>query len=161
MHRLFLILGGNIGEVKNSIDNALKLIDTKIGTIAAQSHYYQTQAWGNTDQPDFINLVCEVNTIHTPQDCLQYVLEIETQLGRVRYTKWGARLIDIDILYYDDLIIQTQRLTIPHPHLHERKFVLVPLCELAPDFIHPILKTDNKTLLLHLDDNLQVEITNL
>lgn len=156
MNTVYLILGGNVGEVKANINEALTCIANYLGEIKEVSKYYQTAAWGKTNQPDFLNLACEVCTELDADACLISLLEIEKKLGRVRLEKWGERLIDIDILYFNNAVINTASLTVPHPELANRKFVLVPLCNIAPNFIHPILRVSNSHLLENLADDLQV-----
>lgn len=157
MNIVHLLLGGNLGKPKEVIAKALQLISIEVGTITAQSKYYITAAWGNTQQPDFINLACVVNTHLAAQDCLKCLLEIEKKLGRVRLEKWGARLIDIDILYFNNEIIKSNILIVPHPEMHKRKFALIPLCEIASDKIHPIFNVSNQQLLENIEDSLSVK----
>ena len=118
------------------------------------SRIYETAAWGIQDQPDFLNQAFEVETEKEPIGLLQTVLEIELEMGRVRVQKWGQRLIDIDILYYDDLIWESEQLTLPHPHLHERNFVLSPLMDIAPDLVHPRLRKTTRELFQRCHDAL-------
>ena len=156
MNTLYLILGGNLGDRKANIDEALRLIEVSLGDLLKVSKYYQTAAWGNTQQPDFLNLACAVATEKDADECLNILLVIEQSLGRVRLEKWGARLIDIDILYFNNDIIATENLTVPHPEIANRKFVLVPLCDIAPRFVHPQLQWTNQQLLAQLNDPLEV-----
>ncbi len=156
MNTIYLILGGNLGDRKTNIDKALRLIEVSLGHLLKVSKYYQTAAWGNTQQPDFLNLACVVATDKNVEECLKIILAIEQQLGRVRLEKWGARLIDIDILYFNNDIIATENLTVPHPEIANRKFVLVPLCDIAPEFVHPQLQLANRQLLDGLKDSLEV-----
>jgi 2-amino-4-hydroxy-6-hydroxymethyldihydropteridine diphosphokinase len=99
------------------------------------------------DQPVFLNQVLEVQTELMPEEVLRIILEIEHELGRIRYERWGARVIDIDMLYFNDLVRDSARLTLPHPRLHERRFTLVPLTEIAPDFLHPLVQKTSRELL--------------
>lgn len=158
MNTLYLILGGNLGNRHHNINEALKHIQKELGTILKVSQFYQTAAWGNTDQPDFLNLACQIETKKNATECLEILLGIEQQLGRIREAHWGARLIDIDILYFNHDIISTPKLNVPHPEMEHRKFVLVPLCEIAPDFVHPKLEVKNRVLLENLNDPLEVDI---
>lgn len=119
---------------------------------------YETQAWGMTDQPDFLNQVLEVATTLSPEELLEQIKQIEQQMGRERRVKWGERLIDIDILFYEQAVIYTEKLKIPHPFLHERNFVLIPLQEIAPDFQHPVLQHSISQLLKSSKDLLYVKI---
>ena len=153
---VYIILGGNVGDVKATLKQAFLLIEEKVGLVQQISKLYQTAAWGNTNQADFINVAASVSTPLSAIDCLNTLLQIETALGRIRTEKWGARTIDIDILYFNEDIIQTSNLTVPHPELRNRKFVLVPLCEIAPTYIHPVLKLSNSELMTQLNDDLLV-----
>lgn len=139
-HTVYLHTGTNLGDRLANLNKANTLIAERVGGIIAQSSWYETAAWGVENQPDFINQVLMVTTTLSAQEVLKKVLEIETEMGRVRKQKWGERLIDIDILFYNDAIINQPDLTIPHPYLQERNFVLAPLQEIAPDLVHPKLK---------------------
>jgi 2-amino-4-hydroxy-6-hydroxymethyldihydropteridine diphosphokinase len=110
-----------------------------VGNVTLVSKYYETSAWGNTEQADFLNIALALKTTMNPQAVLDQIMEIEQSMGRIRAEKWAERTIDIDILLFDDLVINTETLTVPHPHLHERNFVLIPLMEIAPEIIHPVL----------------------
>lgn len=147
MHTVFILLGANLGDRLVTLQHARTLIGERIGRVTRTSAFYETAAWGLTDQPAFLNQVLAVDTPDEPELVLTNTQTIEQELGRVRHEKWGARLIDIDLLYYDQLICQTDRLTLPHPYLHVRRFTLVPLAEVAPDGIHPLLHQTNQTLL--------------
>jgi 2-amino-4-hydroxy-6-hydroxymethyldihydropteridine diphosphokinase len=118
---------------------------------------YQTASWGNLDQPDFINQVIELKTSLSPADLLKAILKIENVLGRQRLKKWGSRTIDIDILLYEDQIVNTADLVIPHPYLSVRRFSLMPLSEIAPNLVHPISRKNITELLNELTDNLFVK----
>lgn len=154
----FLATGSNQGDRLVNLQKAVALIATKIGTIAQASQVYVTQAWGLQEQPDFLNQVLEVKTPLSPEAVLAQIQQIETQMGRQRQIKWGERIIDIDILFYEQEIIQTEQLTIPHPFLQKRNFVLIPLAEIAPDWIHPVLKQPISYLQKHSIDKLSVKI---
>ena len=157
MQKVFLGLGSNIGDRKNHIRQTISKIEHCIGEIAAHSSLYKTAAWGKTDQSYFINQVIEISTPLSPIDLLDQVLRVERQQGRIRKEKWGARSIDIDILFYGSEIIEMPRLLIPHPFIAERRFVLAPLHELAPDFLHPVFERTIRELLTNCDDPLAVE----
>lgn len=157
---VYLILGSNIGARVEILAKALSMIEQKAGQIKAQSSVFETAAWGNKAQQPFLNQVVEIATTHTAQELLYLVLEIENELGRKRTEKWGPRTLDVDILYYQDQTINTTDLVLPHPHLQERRFVLIPLCELAPFFVHPVLKKNNLQLLQECADQLEVKIFN-
>ena len=139
-NKVVLGLGGNIGDVKSTMDKSYVLITNYIGQITLKSSLYQTKAWGVERQPDFINQVVFVETIFTPDEILNKCLEIESELGRKRFQKWHERIVDIDILFFNEEIIDTENLKIPHPFIQDRNFVLFPLVEIAPNFTHPILK---------------------
>ncbi|RIJ42551.1 2-amino-4-hydroxy-6-hydroxymethyldihydropteridine diphosphokinase [Pontibacter oryzae] len=158
MPKVYLLLGGNLGDRLAYLQQANHQINTHVGRVARQSKVYQTAAWGKTDQPNFLNQVLEVQTELRPELVLQRVNSIEQELGRKRLEHWGARVIDIDILFYDDLVMQTQRLSVPHPQLHLRRFTLLPLSELAPDMEHPILQQSIKLLLEQCPDVLDVQV---
>jgi 2-amino-4-hydroxy-6-hydroxymethyldihydropteridine diphosphokinase len=131
----YLSLGGNIGDPSIVIEDALQALcaNSQI-RVLTRSPFYQTPPWGKTDQADFINACATIKTTLPPQDLLSACLEVETNMGRVRGDKWGPRVIDIDILTYGDETISDKNLTIPHPYMSERAFVLVPLHDIAPDF---------------------------
>jgi 2-amino-4-hydroxy-6-hydroxymethyldihydropteridine diphosphokinase len=156
MFNTYILLGSNLGDSKKYISNAIVEIEREIGVVQAKSALYQTEAWGKLDQPEFINQVIEVKTKLSPALLLKYILEIEKKLGRERLQKWGARTIDIDILFFDNQIINELDLIIPHPFLHVRRFTLMPLSEIAPKLIHPILLRSVSQLLEELDDDLSV-----
>ena len=155
--KVVLLLGSNLGDRFQNISNAVNAIKEFIGTIQKKSSLYETAAWGITDQPHFLNQVVVVHTILSAQQVIKKILFIEKQLGRERLVKMGPRIIDIDILFYDDKIIEEENLIIPHPRLQERKFVLEPLNELIPNYIHPILKKSVKVLLQECTDTLNVK----
>lgn len=141
---VYLLLGSNLGNRKEILDKALELIEQNVGKIILQSKHYETKPWGLIDQPNFLNLAIAIHTHLSPQEILEQTQSIENQLGRVRKGKWGARLIDIDLMFYENHIIDEPNLKIPHPLMQERDFALTPLAEIAPDLIHPILR---KTIL--------------
>lgn len=137
---------------------AVAQIGQRIGKVSQASSLYETAPWGGIEQPAFLNQVLEVQTSQAPEEVLRLVLDIEHELGRVRYERWGARHLDIDLLYYGSLHMDTARLTVPHPRLHERRFTLVPLVEIAPDFVHPVLNKTNKELLEACPDTEEVSL---
>ena len=132
--RAWLSLGANIGNPSAQLAEALRRIDAQAAiSITKQSRVIITKPWGKTDQPDFANMAIGLETTLKPLELLDILQAIEQELGRVRIEKWGPRLIDIDIIAYDRIVMQTPRLTLPHPFAHEREFVLEPLAEIAPD----------------------------
>ena len=158
--QIYILLGGNIGDRVSNLANARTALVAKVGPIKAVSKIYETAAWGVTDQPAFLNQVIQVSSELPPNELLFTINQIEAELGRQRHERWHARTIDIDILYYGDCIMNTQRLTLPHPQLHNRQFTLIPLTELAPDFIHPVLQKNSQALLVECEDQLEVTLFN-
>ena len=154
---VFLLLGSNLGNREKYLQKAINLVETEIGVVTQISSVYETEAWGKTDEPNYLNQVVRVNTQLSARRVLEKVLEIETRMGRVREEKWGSRIIDIDILFYDRDIINEPGLIVPHPELHNRKFTLEPLNELVPDLQHPVLKKSIFQLKSELKDNLIVK----
>jgi 2-amino-4-hydroxy-6-hydroxymethyldihydropteridine diphosphokinase len=157
MNKIYLLLGSNMGNSKKMLLAALKKIEKHIGPIIRKSNFYTTAAWGKTDQPDFLNQVIIVQSNHTAQKIIEDILKIEQQMGRIRTEKNAPRIIDIDILFFNKDIINTDHLIIPHIAIQKRRFVLVPLNELSPNFIHPILKKTIHQLLLKCPDKLMVK----
>jgi 2-amino-4-hydroxy-6-hydroxymethyldihydropteridine diphosphokinase len=154
----FLGIGTNLGERESNLEQAVARIEEYIGTILISSLVYETEPWGFQATDEFLNLVVKVETELTPSGLLGRILMIESLLGRVRcQTQYSSRLIDIDILFYEDMIIEKETLKIPHPLLHKRKFVLVPLCEIAPELIHPVLKKTVAELLEICEDKSEVK----
>jgi 2-amino-4-hydroxy-6-hydroxymethyldihydropteridine diphosphokinase len=154
--KVFLLLGSNLGDRLHHLSQAKDEIAHHVGDIQTFSSIYKTAPWGDSDQPEFFNQVLLVLTTHPPELVLEKILMIETRMGRLRKKKWGPRVIDIDILFYDQLIVNTENLTIPHPSLQTRRFTLVPLVEIHPELQHPILKKNVRTLLHECPDNLEV-----
>ena len=141
MAKLVLLLGSNMGSKKNNLQQAIKELNTMIDKVVKQSSVYATDAWGNTDQEPFLNIAVIIETAKMPEEVMRRILIIEKKLGRVRTAKqYEPRIIDIDILFYDDLINNSHQLTIPHEHIAERRFTLSPLAEIIPEFIHPVYK---------------------
>ncbi|SFH46688.1 2-amino-4-hydroxy-6-hydroxymethyldihydropteridine diphosphokinase [Pedobacter insulae] len=152
-----LLLGSNLGNRQKIIDEALTLLGQRVGEIQLTSSIYETAAWGKVDQPSFLNVAVAIQTELTPLQLLEAVLKIEVELGRVRHEKWGARMIDIDIILYGDEVVNLRHtLQIPHPEMHNRRFVLLPMMEIAPDRVHPVLQQNISELLANLTDDLSV-----
>lgn len=158
MHKCYLLLGSNQGSKEEIINLALQAIKMRVGRVTAQSSFYVSEAWGFQSDDLFINAVVELQTKKPAQEVLQLVLDIENDLGRTRKQKEGyqSRTIDIDILFFDNQIIREEKLIIPHPRLHQRRFTLEPLHQIAPDFIHPVLKKSVAELLDICTDKLHV-----
>jgi len=155
--KVYLLLGSNLGDREQLINDAIKQIALEIGEVFIKSSVYETAAWGNENQPSFLNIALGVTTKLAPVEVLSKALEIELQLGRVRHEKWGSRLIDIDLIFYDDIVVNMgAELQIPHPQMQYRKFVLEPLAQIAPDYLHPVLKITVREVLERLHDNLSV-----
>ena len=143
MNHVYLMIGGNIGNRLDNLENARNSINIQCGPIQKQSSIFETEAWGMKDQPAFYNQALCIKTALSPQDLMAMLLAIEVSMGRERLIPLGPRTIDLDIIYYNQTIIESQGLIIPHPRLAARNFVLAPLVEIAPDFEHPILKKTN------------------
>ncbi len=155
MATIYLSLGSNLGNKKENLKNAVLLLSEEIGEVISTSSLYQSKPWGFESENDFINSVIIMKTFLSPFDILSKIKEIEKKLGRNNKTGRGYedRVIDIDILFYEDLIIDTPELKIPHPFIHMRDFVLIPLAEIAPAFIHPLIKKDIREILKNLGCN--------
>lgn len=160
MNTVYLLLGSNVGDRKALFEQAKTAISNQIGNISKCSSLYESEAWGVTDQALFLNCVLEVNSDLDAETILQKALSIEQELGRIRHERWRERTIDIDILYFNDNIINSETLTIPHPEIQNRRFTLVPLCEIIPQFIHPILQKTQIELLDNCEDGLKVWVVN-
>lgn len=156
INQVFFGLGSNLGNRLENLDLARKCITEIIGDITAQSAIYETAAWGLKEQNDFLNQVVCVTTNLSALDVLKAVLRVEQSMGRKREVKWGTRTIDIDILYYNDEIINLPELVVPHPFIQERRFVLVPLAEIAGAVVHPKLHLTNNELLKYCADTSNV-----
>lgn len=157
MNKAYLLLGSNMGNSKQQLLASIRQIETHIGKLIRQSALYTTAAWGNTDQADFLNQVLVVETFLAAPNLMQKILDIEEEMGRVRTVKNAARIIDIDILFFNDEIINEPHLVVPHPEIQNRRFVLVPLNELSPGLIHPVLNKTVHQLLLECPDQLDVK----
>lgn len=155
MSAAYILLGSNIEDRRQYLEKAQERIKD-LGIIFQKSSVYETAAWGNENQPDFLNQVICLETSLRPVDLLRSLLKIEKEMGRKRLEKWGSRIIDLDILYFDAEVIEHEDLKIPHPYLHHRRFTLLPLCEIASDFLHPSLQKTNQELLDMCTDKLTV-----
>ena len=153
---IFLLLGSNQGDSLHHLAEAARRVGENTGEIVARSSVYRTAAWGVADQPDFHNQVLEIRSGYSPSRLLEKLLAIEGAMGRVRGKKWGPRIIDLDILLYGQQVVNTDTLRIPHPGIPERRFTLVPLAEIAPHLLHPLLHKTIATLLRECTDSLPV-----
>lgn len=152
---VYLLLGSNLGNREENLLGARNSIEN-IGSIITASSIYQTQAWGNTGQPDFLNQVLQITFEESPQKLLMKTLSIENAMGRIRTEKWSPRIIDIDILFFGQTILNEKKLIIPHPGISIRRFTLLPLAEIAPEFIHPLLNKNGTRLLSECTDESSV-----
>jgi 2-amino-4-hydroxy-6-hydroxymethyldihydropteridine diphosphokinase len=155
-----LIIGSNLGDRQAQLSTAKKMIRDEIGPINRESQIYETQPWGFEDQPWFLNQALEVNTTKLPDEVLKLIKQIEVKAGRTPGEKWHARHIDIDILLCGDMVLNTPELVLPHPLLHTRNFVLVPLMDIAPEALHPVLGKTIEELYLDNRDTGEVYIFN-
>jgi 2-amino-4-hydroxy-6-hydroxymethyldihydropteridine diphosphokinase len=156
MNEAYLLTGGNIGNRLGYLYRARQDIKEKCGFILQESSVYETAAWGNENQEAFLNQVLKIETKLEPGELLKSILQIEKDFGRKREAKYGPRIIDIDILFFNDDVLKQHGLVIPHPQMQNRKFVLVPLNEIAPEKIHPILNKTLSQLLAQCPDPLAV-----
>lgn len=161
MNGIYLLLGSNIGDRLGYLKQASKMLTNHGTHILDESSIYETQPWGESDQPWFLNLVLKVETKLTPEGLLQACLKIEHELGRERIKKWAERVIDIDILYFNDELLDSSNLNLPHPEIPNRRFTLVPLVELAALEVHPSLNKTQLALLSECTDMLECHITEL
>jgi 2-amino-4-hydroxy-6-hydroxymethyldihydropteridine diphosphokinase len=151
-----ILLGSNLGDRSSNLDKARRFIGREIGKIVTASSIYETAPWGKTDQPHFLNQVIEIECPFAPHELLHSLKAIEQRLGRTSSEKWGSRVLDLDILFYSSELIKEDNLTIPHPEITNRKFVLIPLNEIIPDFIHPKHNKTIRELLHECSDQLEV-----
>ncbi len=156
MNTLYVLVGGNMGNRHENLEKALSWLTKEIGNVIKSSLVYETEAWGNSDQPDFYNQVHILETQLSTTEAMKNILAIEEKMGRVRTVKNAARLIDIDILFFNEEIINEPGLIVPHPEIANRRFVLVPLAELSPRFVHPLLHKSMHELLSTCKDMLAV-----
>jgi 2-amino-4-hydroxy-6-hydroxymethyldihydropteridine diphosphokinase len=154
---IIILLGSNLGNRLANLKQAIASI-ASFSTILQQSNIYQTAAWGNTDQADFLNQAIEIQTNQTAENLMHALLAIESQMGRVRLQKWEPRIIDLDIIFYESAIHTTDFIQIPHPEMQNRAFVLKPLLDLIPHFEHPILKQTISQLWEKCPDQLEVSL---
>ena len=156
MNTIYIQLGSNMGNRKSYIEKSMQEIEQEVGNIICSSKIYESSPWGETNQNHFLNSVIKVESKLSPYVLLEKLQEIENNSGRIRKEKWGERSIDLDILFYNFEIINTKNLKIPHPYIQERRFVLVPLSEIATDYNHPVLQKNISVLLEECTDTEKV-----
>lgn len=159
MNGIYLLLGSNMGDRRENLKFALEQLNDQGIKSVNYSSIYETEPWGESDQPWFLNIVIQVETQYSPEQLLAICLKTEISLGRVRTTKWSARIIDIDILYYKDKIVKSDELSIPHPGIPDRRFTLLPLTEIAAGAIHPENRKSQLQLLEECVDPLEAKTT--
>jgi 2-amino-4-hydroxy-6-hydroxymethyldihydropteridine diphosphokinase len=174
MKEIFILLGSNRGDRMDYMARAMQMISTNVGAVLKKSAVYETEPWGFKDSTPFLNQVIEIETNLSPAELLEQLLTIEARLGRIRpfggcgcstsanqqaETAYAGRTIDLDILFYGNKLVFTDDLMIPHPRLHERRFSLIPLNEMVPDLIHPLLKKKISQLLLECHDKTKVDLS--
>lgn len=161
---VFILSGSNLGNRESLVNHAYRMIGERCGKIVSVSRLYESEPWGFKAEHWFLNQVMEIVTLLPPDELMLSLLAIETELGRdrsVAHDGYVSRPMDLDILYYGDNIIDTEFVTAPHPRLHQRRFTLLPLCDIAPDFVHPTLKKSNRQLLDECQDTGVVRIFNV
>jgi len=157
MNKAYLLMGGNIGNREKNLARAITLLNENCGTVVAHSSIYETAAWGNTDQQDFLNQAILLETQLSAEHLMSSLLQVEEIMGRKRNEKFGPRTIDLDILLFNDEVHHTAHIKIPHPELHNRRFALAPLAEIAENRVHPVLKKTIAELLIETTDKLPVK----
>ncbi|MDB5199678.1 MAG: folK [Chitinophagaceae bacterium] len=158
MNSVYLLIGGNLGNRVETLAMVRLLVEKELGKLIKTSSIYETASWGIAGQPDFLNQVLLVETKFSAAEIMALILSIENKLGRVRTQKNASRIIDIDILFFNDEIISDPGLTVPHPEIQNRKFALIPMDEIAPGFIHPVFKKSIESLLSTSKDELEVKL---
>lgn len=159
MNGIYILLGSNIGNRLEYLREAEQLLISEGIQIIDESTIYETQPWGKENQDWFLNVILQIATSRTPEELLDTLLDTEKALGRIRKEKWGERCIDMDILYYHDQVVETEKLTIPHPGIETRKFTLIPLVEMCPLEIHPVNGKNQVQMLAECQDELACRLT--
>lgn len=157
MNQAYLLLGGNTGDRQQQLTMAVSLLQERCGRVIDRSSYYETAAWGNTRQAPFLNLAVTLQTKLSARDLIEEILHIEALMGRVRKERYEPRVIDIDIIFFNHEVIAEPHLTVPHPEMQRRRFVLEPLNEIIPAYIHPLLFKTVSELLRECPDPLDVK----
>lgn len=158
MHQVFLSIGGNLGNKRANFDKVYTHIQNELGCIVLRSSVYETPPWGFDSEDSFWNQVLCIETLLNPSEILEKIKKIDAAFGRKRNSEgYSSREMDVDILYFEDKIIETENLTIPHPLLHKRLFVVVPLAEIAPDWVHPVLKLTSVDMLNNCEDKSEIK----
>lgn len=157
MNQAFLLTGGNLGDKKQNLATARDLINEQLGIIIAASSLYETAAWGITDQPTYLNQALEISTTLNARQLIRRILKLEKQMGRERKEKYGPRVIDIDILLFNDEKHNYRFLKLPHPEMQNRRFALLPLAEIAAEKVHPVFNKTIDELLIECKDELEVK----
>ena len=147
MHKAIVAIGTNLGDKKENIKTAIKKMELYGIKVTKQGKLYKTKPYGYTEQPIFLNTAVEVETALSPKELLKALLKIEKEMGRVRKIHWGPRTIDLDIIFFDELVINEENLKVPHPDMQNREFVLKPVCDIEPCWVHPVFCETVKTLL--------------
>jgi len=155
--QIYIALGSNLGDRAGNLARALQLLPARGVHIRQVSDFLETRAYGVTDQPDFLNAVARVETGLAPEQLLQVLLQVEKLMGRVRKRHWGERNIDLDLLLYGDLVYQSKTLTLPHPDMLNREFVLAPLAQIAPNLVHPVAEKTIRELWAELEKRTAAE----
>ncbi len=157
MNQAYLLTGGNLGDREQNLATAKDLINDQLGVITAASSLYETAAWGNTDQPPFLNQALEMSTTLNARQLIRRILKLEELMGRERKEKYGPRVIDIDILLFNNEKHNYQLLKLPHPEMQNRRFALLPLAEIAAEKVHPVFKKTIAQILIECKDELEVK----
>ncbi|HMZ90002.1 MAG TPA: 2-amino-4-hydroxy-6-hydroxymethyldihydropteridine diphosphokinase [Chitinophagales bacterium] len=160
-HTAYLLLGTNLGNRSENLSKATAAIRMFLGRVESQSHIYETEPWGKPHQPNFYNQAIKVVTPCSPLETLHLMKQVEFLLGRDNSEKWAPRVIDIDILFFDELAIESPVLTVPHAHIAQRRFTLDPMSEIAPDLVHPVLNKTIKELADACTDTLAVQMVDV